>query len=145
MTSWIGITNRENWEIIKKINIWGVSKKYENKILKVKVGDNIIFYTKVEPNYTQPARLMGIFRVISEVYEDRSPLFNPLKYSNEIFPLRMKLAPMKIFKVPLTFSSLVWKLNFIRNKENWGLHLRGIAMREISDIDFKIILDQIKD
>ena len=45
---WLCITNRENWEIIEKHNIWGVSERHKNTIMKVKKGDKLVFYVKQE-------------------------------------------------------------------------------------------------
>jgi len=36
MAYWLCITNRDNWKVIKKKNVWGVPKRHKNTIAKVK-------------------------------------------------------------------------------------------------------------
>ncbi len=48
MAYWLCITNEENWQIIKKNNIWGVAERHKNTISKVKKGDRCLIYVKQE-------------------------------------------------------------------------------------------------
>lgn len=48
MTYWICITNRENWEVIKRHNVWGVPKKHKNTLSRVKPGDKLVIYVRQE-------------------------------------------------------------------------------------------------
>jgi len=43
MTYWLCITTRDNWEIIKEKNIWGVPRRHQNTIKKVSPGDKLVF------------------------------------------------------------------------------------------------------
>jgi len=36
MTYWLGITNEENWNVVKLKNVWGVAEMLRNTIAKVK-------------------------------------------------------------------------------------------------------------
>ncbi len=63
---------------------------------------------------------------------------------NEVFPLRIKLKPVKIFSTPVDFKSLILKLKFITNKKKWTGHLMGKVMREISEEDYKLIIGELK-
>lgn len=35
MTHWLCITNRDNWEVVKKRNVWGVARRHKNTIAKL--------------------------------------------------------------------------------------------------------------
>jgi predicted RNA-binding protein len=75
-------------------------------------------------------------------YIDDTPLFTaPAQMGNELFPYRFKLKPLKIFKTPLDFKSLIPDLKFITNKTMWTGHLR-VAMREIPEEDYSLIMQK---
>jgi len=59
---------------------------------------------------------------------------------NELFPLRVRLKPVDIFKKPVAFKPLIPGLQFITNKKKWSGHLMGKAMRQISKEDFEVII-----
>lgn len=145
MTRWLAISNRENSDISIKKNIWGVPKRAVNTITRVKPGDTILMYVsqKIVNKEVFPSAITGEFEVASEVYEDSSRIFiTPVKLGNELFPLRVKLKPIKIFKEPIEFKPLVPKLQFITNKKMWVGHIRGQAMREIPEEDYQLIINQ---
>jgi len=142
MSVWLAITSYENWETVKNSNIWGVPIKNSNLLKKVKINDKIIFYVKkrkIDKNEIL-SNIPGIFQVISDNFIDETPLFKPpIKTSNEIFPMRIKLKPIKIFFNPLVFSEHVNRLDFIKNKEKWTGQLQT-TMISIPDKDLEYIL-----
>lgn len=144
MTYWLCITTEENWKVIKEKNIWGVQEKHRNTIAKVKPGDKCLIYvmsTKKDDEIVPP-RIMGVYEVVSEVFKDTSKIFRPPERNrNEVFPLRIKLKPIKIFEKSVDFKSLIPKLKFITNKRKWTGHIQGKAMREIPEEDCKLILN----
>jgi len=144
---WLAISNRENSEIIIKKNIWGVPKRFINQISKTRPGDSLIIYVGqqiVDKDTTNPPAITGVFEISSEVFEDNSRIFiSPPKLGNEIFPLRVKIKPIKIFKFPLEFKPLIQKLQFITNKKMWSGHIRGKAMRIIPEEDYQTILNAV--
>jgi len=145
MTRWLAISNRENSEISIRKNIWGVPKRSINTIQHVKPGDTICMYVgqKMVNKEIVPPAITSVFEVISPMYEDSSTIFtSPPKLGNEVFPLRLKLKPIKIFKEPIEFKPLVPKLHFITNKKMWSGHIRGQAMREIPEEDYQTIISE---
>ncbi len=144
MQYWLAISNRENAEIVIKENIWGVSKRFINQISKSRPGDRILIYTRnkiIDKDTTLPPSIIGAFQVTSNVFEDSSKIFQPLPIQpEELFPLRIKLKPVKIFDPPVEFKPLVPKLHFIINKEKWVGHIRGQAMRIIPEEDYQVIM-----
>lgn len=139
MTYWLCITNRDNWEVVKKKKVWGVPRRHKNTIAKVKPGDKLVFYVKQERKDKEvlEPKIVGIFEVVSEPYEDSTRIFKSPSHLNETYPLRVKIKPIKLGEVE--FKPLIPKLKFITNKKKWSGHLMGKAMREIPEEDYKLI------
>jgi len=75
------------------------------------------------------------------MYEDSSRIFtSPAKLGDEVFPLRIKLRPVKVFDPPVEFKPLIPDLKFITNKKMWSGHIRGQAMRQIPEEDYQLII-----
>ncbi len=142
MAYWLCITNEANWKVIKEKNIWGVPERHKNTIAKVKPGDKLVIYLKQEKinDEVKPSRIVGIYEVVSEPFKDSTRIFSSKGMrTNETFPWRVKIKPVKIFDKPIEFKPLIPKLKFITNKRRWSGHLMGKAMREIPEEDFKLI------
>ncbi len=138
---WLAVSNYENWEVVKKESIWGVSNHYRNTINKVKIGDTLIIYVSEQIKKRLPVAITGSFEVTSSVYEDNTKLFSKLKFTgDEIFPLRIKVKAIPLFKHPVEFKPLIPKLMFITNKIRWNGHIRGKAMRIIPEEDYELFL-----
>ncbi len=139
MLYWLCITNRENWEIIKKHNIWGVSERHKNTIMRVKKGDKLIFYIKqkIYGKKKHPSVIAGIYEAISEPYRDETEIFEGGTY-----PWRVKIKPVRLGEV--NFKDLIPKLSFIKNKKRWSGHLMGRAMIKIPEEDYHIIESMLK-
>jgi len=139
MSYWLCITTRENWEIIKENRIWGVPRRHENTIKKVKPGDKLVFYVKQETRNKEvlDPKIVGIFEAVSTYYIDSSRIFKSPPGKNETYPLRIKIKLIKFGEI--NFKELIPKLSFIKNKKKWTGHLMGKAMREIPEEDFKLI------
>jgi len=143
MARWLAISNRENSDISIRKNVWGVPRRYTNVIQRVKPGDTICMYVgqKLVDKEILPPAITSVFEVVSPVYEESSKVFtSPKKLGNEIFPLRIKLKPLTIFKEPVEFKPLIPRLKFITNKKMWSGHIRGQAMREIPEEDYQLII-----
>ncbi|MDD3622332.1 MAG: EVE domain-containing protein [Methanofollis sp.] len=143
MTYWFASSNRDNWEIIRKKNIWGIPKRNKSIIQRVQVGDAIVIYVaqKKDGDITLPLAIAGVYEIVSEGYEDLKPLFvTPERMGNEVFPYRVKLRPVKIFPEPIEFKPLIPDLKFIKNKTMWTGHIR-VAMRTIPEEDYQLILN----
>jgi predicted RNA-binding protein len=139
---WLCISTRANDEVTRKKQIWGVAKRFVNTIGRVKKGDTLLMYTMQEIVDRQviPSSISGIYEVTSDVYEDESPLFaTPKGLGNEVFPLRIKVKPVKIFAEPLPFKPLVPEMSFIKNKTMWSGSIRT-AMRVIPEEDYQKII-----
>jgi predicted RNA-binding protein len=121
------VTSQENWDVIKGKKVWGVSERYRRKMEKINAGDFLVFYVKKQG-------LAGIFKVVSEVFEDRRELFEARK-EEEAFPLRVKLEVLVLPKKTIPFETLAKKSKFF-SQGPWALQL---AMREISKDEYEKI------
>ncbi len=143
MTIWIASTNRDNWEIIKKNNIWGVPKRNKNSIERSEPKDKILIFVRQEnaDDTILPSAITAAFEIASKPFEDQSEVFKkpPTMHGEENFPYRIKLKPVKIFKEELDFKTLISNLEFITNKKQWTGHLRT-AMRTIPEGDYEYII-----
>jgi len=139
MAYWLCVTTEVNWSVVKERNVWGVAERFKGAIQRVKPGDKLVFYVMQTRKNKDviPSRITGIFEAISEPYKESTKLFKPYG-SEQTFPYRVKLKPIKIFEKPITFKNLVLKLSFIKNKQYWSGALRR-AMVEISEKDYKTI------
>lgn len=127
MNYWLCITNEENWDIVRKNEIWGVNQKHKEKILNVKEGDPLVFYVK-------PKRIGGILETTSKPFKENKVIFK-----SGIFPYRVKLKSIIIPRKFLEFRPLVSKLQFIINKKMWKGRLQGRAMISIQKDDFELV------
>lgn len=141
MAYWIASGNRENWEVVKTQNIWGVPKRSRLLLDRVKVGDTILMYARSEVHGKEmlPSAIMGEFTV-TELFEDSKPLFTaPPQMGDEIFPYRFRLKTVQIFGHPVELKPLIPVLGFVTNKTMWSGHFRQ-AMREIPEEDYHKIV-----
>ena len=131
------MTNEENWNVMKKRNVWGVPERDRRRIEEVRPGDYLVFYV-------MPLRVAGIFRATCEAFESSEPIFNWGEFGrHEVFPYRVRLEPVVIPEEPLQFKELIPKLRFITNKRMWSGHLRR-AMRTIPKDDYEVIVSLMK-
>jgi len=145
MTRWLAISNRENSDVVIRKNTWGVPKRHINAISRAKPGDTVLVYVgqKLVDREVLPPAITGAFEVTSGMHEDTSRVFTaPPNLGDEIFPLRIKIKPIKVFDPPIEFKPLIPALKFITNKKMWSGHIRGQAMREIPEEDYKLVMKQ---
>lgn len=141
---WLCISTRANDDVTRKKLVWGVANRYQNTIARVKKGDTLLMYTMQEivDHEVIPSAVTGIYEASSDFYEDESPIFvTPKSLGSEVFPLRIKVKPVKIFKEPIPFKPLVPKMTFIKNKTMWSGSIRT-AMRVIPEEDYKLIVNR---
>lgn len=103
MTYIIAPGNRENYEVVKKHNIWGVPKRSRSLHSRVQPGDTILMYIRSEVHRKDllPSAIMGAYK-IQELFEDETPIFTaPPQMGNEVFPHRFRLKVVCAFTEPV--------------------------------------------
>jgi predicted RNA-binding protein len=137
MKYWLCVTSEENWHVVKKRKIWGISERNRRQMDELKVGDMLIFYVK-------PKRTAGVYKVSAKPFVDNNRIFSTAGFSeSETFPHRVKIQAFAVPKEPVPFDFLVSKLTFISNKKKWPGYLRK-AMQAIPKEDYEKILTSLK-
>jgi len=129
---WLCVTNEDNWNKVKDQKIWGVpEKRGRRQIEAVKPGDHLVFYVI-------PKRIGGIFKAISEPFEDKEKsVFSWTDFGRyEFFPYRVKLEPVILAKQPIPVDKLIGKLSFSKREKRWSVFLRR-AMLQITKCDYE--------
>jgi predicted RNA-binding protein len=109
MAFWLCILNRENFEAVRKEQVWGVAERHKKQLSRAKPGELCAFYLIAEgagDNRKEPI-IGGIAEIASEPYEDLSDIFPSKRNPSEVYP--------------------------------YSGHLLGKAMREIPEEDMKLI------
>ncbi len=131
MANFLFMTSENNWKIISKENVMGIGGRW-GKIFfpRLRNGDNCIMYI------TRISVFIGVFKIISK------NINNTIKWSNGNYDFLFKLEPIIIPKTPLPVKDHITNLEFIKNKQKWFMQFR--SPKQISDDDFKYILDRMK-
>lgn len=145
VTIWLCVTTRENWEVIQREGVWGISSspRLKKSVEILKIGDRIIVYVKQEKrNHDFIGPLVGgLCEVLSEPFKsDRKIFAGP---SAEKFSLRVKVKTLMQARKPLDFKKLVPQLSFIENKKNWSRYMQR-SMIVLPEKDSECIVSELK-
>ena len=145
MNYWLYITNSDNWKVTKKLNILGASERHKNRLSRMELGDKCLVYVIGEIHEAKkiPAKIVAEYSVASEVFDDKTKIFNVptyVKSESETFNVRIKIKLLRVFKNSIEFKPLVSQLAFIKNKQRYSSYIRGRAVVKIPEADyFRII------
>lgn len=116
------VTNADNFKIFDQKHILGFKQLRRKYALKTRPGDLLVTYVG------GIGKLSGIFKIESEVYEDRESLFT-MKTKEETYPWRFKVSTV------LALSEAQWvpienfrdKLSMFKKRSgpHWKLALQG--------------------
>jgi len=130
---WLCILTPENYEVVKKELVWGVTSRHKNKIMQVEPGDKLVMYVIREK------KIKGIYETASKPYEDEKKIFH-----GGIYPYRVKLKLIKESEEGIDIKELVPELELFKRKDaKWAGVLRGRAMIEITEKDYKTIENKL--
>lgn len=101
-------------------------------------GDRVLFYV-AGPKARHVVGDAVIAGPVSPMTEEDQQVANDLKL--EGFEQRIPLRDVRYWNEPLALKPLVAQLTFIKDKQNWGLHLRQAATR-IPYNDYIFLLKQ---
>jgi predicted RNA-binding protein len=136
---WIAPTNIDSWNIVKKKDIYAFHK--ESSRDRIVPGDKLVFYlTRSKPPVmVGAAEVAGAWELATEPFWP-----NELKLGKVIHPWRF---PLKMLRVGAADArSLVAKLSFVENKQDWGVYFLGSLAnfsRPIAERDYQIIFDEL--
>ena len=138
---WIFIVKKEKFEdqIIEGIDIyknlmkekrWGFGERTAN-IKNLLPNDKVVFYLAGVEN----PRFLGTAALASEIY----PLKSPLKDTFYDADFAIKIKNIEEWKQSKLAANLIKKLDFVKNKKNWGAYFQG-GVRSIPVEDFTKII-----
>lgn len=138
MTCWFCVTEPDNWEVINKEKVWGVTNLYRRVINKAKKGDKMVICT-IEGNERRKEvepKIYGVFEVESDPCKDCRIIFNTVR--QELCPHRVKIRPVKVPNKPISLKNFAQKLSFTKEKADRDIPFTRV-MQEIPENDFKTI------
>lgn len=116
------VTNAENFKTFDQKGILGFKKLRKNYALKTHPGDLLVCYIG------EIGKLAGIFKIESEMYEDREKLFI-MKTKDEIYPWRFKVSTVVALSedhwVPIENFRDKLEMFKKRSGPHWKLALQG--------------------
>jgi len=132
-------TSPEDFGIDREINfsIQGLKERHRKMVMKFQPGDKIVYHV------TKVSKLGAIATVTSGYYyDDRTRIWADEK---EIWPVRTKSEQYIVLEDDemLDLKRLVKDLAFIKNKENWGIYLRG-SLRPLPEEDYLLIESEMR-
>jgi predicted RNA-binding protein len=145
LTNWLIPVTEDNWEVIKRKNIYGAPENSAAPQL-IKGGDNIIFYIIKKGSKRLGGKIVGVYRTISDWFKEGKPLWpDEVAESKVKYPWRIRVEPVKIGIVDL--GEIAEKLSFTKRVRVLNVLLMGTpanAKKPISDEDLKVILEHLR-
>ena len=145
MNTWIIPVPEANWEIIKKMNIYGAP---ENSVAPklIRVGDYLVFYVIVKGSRVLGGKFVGVYKAVSDWFREDKLLWPDEVAEGKVkYPWRIRIQSVKLGVAD--FKELVDKLSFTKGRKMPQAMLVGTPAnmrRPISEEDLKIILDSLK-
>ena len=145
MNNWLIPITEDNWEVIKRENIYGAPEDSAAPKL-IKRGDNIIFYVIKKGSKRLGGKIVGVYRATSDWFREDKPLWPDEVTENKVkYPWRVRIEPVKVGIVDL--REIAGKLNFTKRVRMINVLLMGTpanAKKPISDEDLKVILEHLR-
>ena len=145
MNAWIIPVPEANWEIIKKMNVYGAPEDSAAPKL-IRVGDYLMFYVTVKGSRALGGKFVGVYRAVSDWFREDKPLWPDEVAENRVkYPWRIKIEPVKLGVAD--FRELVDKLSFTRGRRRPNAMLVGTPAnmrRPIPEEDLRVILESLR-
>lgn len=132
---WFIITDNNNWEIIKKHNIYAINS--DNKYKLLNIGDFLVMYLL-------PKQISGIFKIVN------LNSIKTQKFPNKKYKYYFDIIPLIILKSPILIDDkwskfkLLENISLFKKAKRWGAVIMGKSILEITKKDFEIFENQIK-
>jgi len=137
MKYWLFLTNKENWELIKKFNIYAILKSNKNIANTISLGDKCILYVI-------PMQFGGAFKIISINLKNKVSFPNETMYDRQI-RLSPELIPKNTLEVTkYNKKKIIEHISIFKGKNRWGTVLMGRSIIQITKEDYNFILDEMR-
>ena len=132
---WVFSVTFENWSLARGRRIWAVrSKRLAEKIMK---HDRIVLYVVGTNSFCSVLRLVGDWRPSTQITWADEQEEGRIKYA---FQAEAEIEVEGVAEV----RDLLSRLSFIRDKQNWGVYLRGTPAnmgRPVPWSDYQVIVE----
>lgn len=129
---WLFLTNRLGWARLSERNEWALPERALKLSTTLAEGDVAVIYLTGAGRHT--SALAGVIEIRGAVHRSpRRTLFD------ELYPLKVTTKIRLRVADPVPFRPLVPSLNFIKNKEGWGIYLKGHALKRLDHHDYQVL------
>lgn len=125
--TWLLITSHHYWDRLRSLGEWAFPDKALSKVKDVQPGDQAIVYLTQDGGESS---IGGLIRFTGPIRK-----IQPKDFFGTMYPHRMPIEVVKQPVSPVPIRPLVEKLDFITNKQNWGLHFQGHPVRRLPEKD----------
>ena len=144
---WLITINEENWLVCKEHGIYGVPRSARlDPRRSIKKGDYLVFYIPKRMARSLGGMFVGIYKVVSDWYEENEPFWPDEKRENRVkYPLRVRIEPFIVGEVRL--DEIRDKLRFLKEYKQIGLAFRGTPANNGKPLpieDVKVIIEAMK-
>ena len=142
MTYWLASIAEHNWNVIRETKIYATGKNMKHKMRK---GDHIIIYIPQKASKKFGGCIVGILKLLTDIYKDKEPLF-PLEkeHGKVLYPFRAKVEIISEGKISV--KDVVHSLSFVQNKKKYMLYFRGNPAnlcRPLPENDVSLIINKL--
>lgn len=133
---WLTLTDQENWEIIKNYQIYAINS--DNKFNLLEKEDKLVMYLI-------PKQICGLFS-IKKLKTDMK-----IRFKNKNYKYYFELEPLLTLNKPFLVCDkrsrgpIVEQVSIFKNAKRWGAVLMGTPIIEITEDDYLLIQEQIKE
>lgn len=137
---WLIATSLDNFKADKEnsgFTVQGLKERHKKTVMKFSLGDKIVYYIN------RISKLGAIATITSGYYRDnKTKIWTD---EDEIWPSRAKSKPEIVLEEEewIDIKKLVKDLSFIKDKQNWGLYLRG-SVHKIPEEDYSLIESEMR-
>jgi predicted RNA-binding protein len=139
---WIVVGSEENMRIAEArgFDIFGFKSTRRREAAEIQPGDKLIFYL------TKIMKFGGLAAVISESFEDHTPVFKSVK-PREDYPFRVRVQPEIILEPDqyLDVKEIAPRMQYPRKwpPEHWRLAFQG-NLHRIPQEDYELIVSEMR-
>jgi len=143
MTYWLTIGTWEGWNTLTHNGILEIPKRDKKRFEKIKNGDKVLFYTKLD--FRPEGLLLPVVvgsAIVKQVIQRTPPEEITITRAWEMLePCRCQMKNIYEFSTPVPLYPLVQELQFIGNKKRWTIYLTH-ALQEIFEKDYNFIVSK---
>jgi hypothetical protein len=136
--TWILTGSPENYEATRALGftLIGMKERRRRQAESMLPGDRIVLYL------TQVKAFAGSMRLVSDMFEDRTPVWPGKPGNPDPYPWRFEAEPELVLDELLPAEEVADRLEHVRKwpAENWTLAFQG-QLRRVSERDARVLME----